>query len=63
MLDFVLSPLKRFRPDMRRLQLRSINTGYRICSFINEKLNDYDVMTDAFDAFIHIDAEETEICL
>jgi D-glycerate 3-kinase len=27
--------------------------------FINEKLKDYDVMTDAFDAFIHIDAEET----
>ena len=27
--------------------------------FINEKLKDYQVMTDAFDAFIHIDAEET----
>jgi D-glycerate 3-kinase len=27
--------------------------------FVNEKLKDYDVMTDAFDAFIHIDAEET----
>lgn len=27
--------------------------------FVNEKLRDYDVMTDAFDAFIHIDAAET----
>jgi D-glycerate 3-kinase len=27
--------------------------------FVNEKLKDYDVMTDAFDAFIHIDAQET----
>lgn len=28
--------------------------------FVNEKLRDYDIMTDSFDAFIHIDAEETE---
>jgi D-glycerate 3-kinase len=27
--------------------------------FVNEKLRGYDIMTDAFDAFIHIDAEET----
>ncbi|KIN08214.1 hypothetical protein OIDMADRAFT_111304 [Oidiodendron maius Zn] len=27
--------------------------------FVNEKLRDYDIMTDSFDAFIHIDAEET----
>lgn len=27
--------------------------------FVNEKLWGYDVMTDSFDAFIHIDAEET----
>ena len=27
--------------------------------FVNEKLKGYDVMTDAFDAFIHIDAAET----
>lgn len=27
--------------------------------FVNEKLRGYDVMTDCFDAFIHIDAEET----
>jgi D-glycerate 3-kinase len=27
--------------------------------FVNEKLRGYDVMTDMFDAFIHIDAEET----
>jgi D-glycerate 3-kinase len=27
--------------------------------FVNEKLKAYDVMTDCFDAFIHIDAEET----
>jgi D-glycerate 3-kinase len=27
--------------------------------FVNEKLRDYDVMTDVFDAFMHIDAEET----
>ena len=28
--------------------------------FVNEKLREYDVMSDAFDAFIHIDAEDTE---
>jgi D-glycerate 3-kinase len=28
--------------------------------FINEKLRGYDVMTDTFDAFIHIDAQETD---
>ncbi|RFU23664.1 hypothetical protein B7463_g12674, partial [Scytalidium lignicola] len=27
--------------------------------FVNEKLRAYDAMTDTFDAFIHIDAEET----
>lgn len=27
--------------------------------FVNEKLRGYDVMTDTFDAFIHLDAEET----
>lgn len=27
--------------------------------FVNEKLSEYDVMTNMFDAFIHIDAEET----
>jgi D-glycerate 3-kinase len=27
--------------------------------FVNEKLREYDVMTDMFDAFIHIDALET----
>jgi D-glycerate 3-kinase len=27
--------------------------------FVNEKLEPYDVMTDMFDAFIHIDAKET----
>lgn len=27
--------------------------------FVNERLKGYDVMTDMFDAFIHIDAEET----
>lgn len=27
--------------------------------FVNEKLKEYDVMTDCFDAFIHIDAKET----
>jgi D-glycerate 3-kinase len=27
--------------------------------FVNEKLKEYDVMTDTFDAFIHIDAQET----
>jgi D-glycerate 3-kinase len=27
--------------------------------FVNEKLREYDIMTDAFDAFIHIDALET----
>jgi D-glycerate 3-kinase len=27
--------------------------------FVNEKLKEYDVMTDMFDAFIHIDALET----
>ncbi|RDL38828.1 p-loop containing nucleoside triphosphate hydrolase [Venustampulla echinocandica] len=27
--------------------------------FVNEKLREYDVLTDAFDAFIHIDAEDT----
>jgi D-glycerate 3-kinase len=27
--------------------------------FINEQLRRYDIMTDCFDAFIHIDAEET----
>jgi D-glycerate 3-kinase len=29
--------------------------------FVNEKLRGYDVMTDRFDAFIHIDAEETRV--
>lgn len=28
--------------------------------FINDQLNEYDVITDLFDAFIHIDAENTE---
>lgn len=28
--------------------------------FINSKLRGYDVMTDTFDAFVHIDAEKTE---
>lgn len=28
--------------------------------FVNEKLRAYDVITDTFDAFIHIDAENTE---
>jgi D-glycerate 3-kinase len=28
--------------------------------FVNEKLREYDVMTDTFDAFIHIDAAETK---
>lgn len=28
--------------------------------FINDQLKDYDVITDLFDAFIHIDAEDTE---
>lgn len=27
--------------------------------FINSKLKEYDIMTDTFDAFIHIDAQET----
>jgi D-glycerate 3-kinase len=27
--------------------------------FVNDKLKEYDVLTDEFDAFIHIDAEET----
>ena len=27
--------------------------------FVNEQLKGYDVMTDTFDAFIHIDAQET----
>ena len=27
--------------------------------FVNERLRGYDVITDCFDAFIHIDAEET----
>jgi len=27
--------------------------------FVNEKLRAYDIMTDSFDAFIHIDAQET----
>lgn len=27
--------------------------------FVNEKLKGYDIMTDCFDAFIHIDAEKT----
>lgn len=27
--------------------------------FVNARLREYDVMTDCFDAFIHIDAEET----
>lgn len=29
-------------------------------AFVNEKLKGYDVVTDLFDAFIHIDAENTE---
>ncbi|KAI0889025.1 P-loop containing nucleoside triphosphate hydrolase protein [Annulohypoxylon maeteangense] len=29
-------------------------------NFINERLGDYDVITDTFNAFIHIDAEDTE---
>ncbi|KAF3062219.1 putative kinase mug58 [Daldinia childiae] len=29
-------------------------------NFINERLRDYDVITDTFNAFIHIDAEDTE---
>lgn len=28
--------------------------------FVNDKLKDYDALTDLFDAFIHIDAEDTE---
>lgn len=28
--------------------------------FVNERLKEYDVMTDTFDAFIHIDAAETK---
>ena len=28
-------------------------------AFVDERLRDYNVMTDTFDAFIHIDAEET----
>jgi D-glycerate 3-kinase len=28
--------------------------------FVNDKLKEYDVLTDTFDAFIHIDAEETK---
>ncbi|KAL3418299.1 kinase mug58-like protein 1 [Phlyctema vagabunda] len=28
--------------------------------FVNDKLREYDVMTDCFDAFIHVDAEETK---
>lgn len=28
--------------------------------FINDRLKEYDVVTDMFDAFIHIDAEDTE---
>lgn len=28
--------------------------------YINEKLREYDAITDLFDAFIHIDAEEVE---
>lgn len=27
---------------------------------MNEKLKEYDVLTDEFDAFIHVDAQETE---
>ena len=27
--------------------------------FVNERLKEYDIMTDTFDAFIHIDAQET----
>ncbi|KAI1377688.1 P-loop containing nucleoside triphosphate hydrolase protein [Hypoxylon crocopeplum] len=29
-------------------------------NFINDRLQDYDVITDTFDAFVHIDAEDTE---
>lgn len=29
-------------------------------NFINDRLRDYDVITDTFDAFIHIDAQDTE---
>ncbi|KUI68272.1 putative kinase mug58 [Cytospora mali] len=29
-------------------------------SFVNDQLKEYDVITDLFDAFIHIDAEDTE---
>jgi len=28
--------------------------------FVNQRLEDYDVVTNSFDAFIHIDAEDTE---
>lgn len=29
-------------------------------SFVNDQLKEYDIITDLFDAFIHIDAEDTE---
>lgn len=45
-----------------RLEAPSTTLGeYRLedLEFVNGKLAGYDVMTDTFDAFIHIDAEET----
>lgn len=36
--------------------------GHRIedLLFVNERLRDYEVVNESFDAFIHVDAEETE---
>jgi D-glycerate 3-kinase len=51
-----------------KVQEKHENKSYKTLSkhkldhllFINHKLEKYDVMTKCFDAFIHIDAEETD---
>ncbi|OTB08194.1 hypothetical protein M426DRAFT_317295 [Hypoxylon sp. CI-4A] len=54
-----ISPMEislKWNAPSRTLQKHSIDH----LNFINERLRDYDVITDTFDAFIHIDAENTE---
>ncbi|KAI1347537.1 putative Uridine/cytidine kinase [Xylaria sp. FL0043] len=48
--------LQKYNAPSRTLQSHDL----RHLQFINEKLGAYDAITDLFDAFIHIDAEETE---
>lgn len=59
-----LPPLEVERKQVASLSSKTTSTlhTHRLedLLFVNEKLREYDVMTDMFNAFIHIDAEQTK---